>query len=61
MSSILKLIEDMGKDARITIQDIEAFVDECVVFLKKHQEDHELDTEIFELERVRHLAIRRKL
>ena len=61
MTSILKLIEEMGDDKQVTIEQIDSFVDECVRFLRLHQEDHELDTEIFELERVRQLAIRRKI
>lgn len=59
-SGITTLIRDMGQDSSVTIKQIDDFVDECIEFLKKQQEetlDANYMNDIFELESARQDAL----
>lgn len=59
INSILDRIENMGK-AKVSMQEIDLLVDDCISFLKKQQdEDPQLDlsNDLFDLEEARQQAM----
>jgi hypothetical protein len=59
-TKIVDRIKDMGYDPNATIEDIDQFVDECIAFLTREQEDSPdfcFKSDIFELENARQQAL----
>jgi len=56
---IVSRILDMGQDALVSIQQIDEFVDECINFLTREQQDSDVNfcDDIFALEQARQDAL----
>lgn len=59
-SDIISRIEELGRDATVSIAQLDEFVDSCIAFLKREQDvtpGLDLSNDIFELEAARQEAL----